>query len=290
MGDYDVLLKIFMICCHYITNLLRNGNLLEMGDEIGNNTSGDLVKQLDMDANNYIKNTLLNCNLVKAITSEEEEVILYSRFKNAPYMISFDPIDGSSNIKSNITVGTIFGVYKYDNNNNIISGRNLFMSAYSLYGSSSQIMVSKLNNVSLYSLINKEYKLIKDNIIIPNKGKIYAINESNKHIFTDNKLNKFVDILIKNKYTQRWVGSLVADAHRTILQGGVFIYPANMKNTEGKIRLLYEAYPIAFIFEQADGHATNGEINILDIPFPNKIHKRTPIYLYSKNEFLLHDK
>ena len=121
----------------------------------------------------------------------------------------------------------------------------------------------------VWRILSIKCKLIKENIIIPNKGKIYAINESNKHIFTDNKLNKFINILIKNKYTQRWVGSLVADAHRTILQGGVFIYPANKKNTEGKIRLLYEAYPIAFIFEQANGHATNGQINILDIPFKN---------------------
>ena len=287
MSDYETLLNIFMECCKHITNLLRNGNLLTMGEEIGNNKSGDLVKQLDMQANNYIKYRLSNCHLVRSITSEEEEYITNTRYTDAPYMVSFDPIDGSSNIKVNITVGTIFGVYKYHSNNNIISGRDVIMSAYSLYGSSSQLIVAKYKNVSMYSLINNSYKLIKNNIQIPFKGNIYAVNESNKNIFLNNNVNKLINILINKNYTQRWVGSLVADAHRTILKGGVFIYPSNTKNNEGRIRLLYEAYPFAFIFEQANGIATNGNINLLDVPFPVNIHQKTPIYLSGKYELRL---
>ncbi len=284
MSDYYIILNIFMDCCKYITKLLREGNLLNMGEEIGNNKSGDLVKQLDIQANDYIKNKLLSCDLIREITSEEEDDIIYTKFKNAPYMISYDPIDGSSNIKVNITVGTIFGVYKYDSNNKITSGRNLFMSAYSLYGASSQLIVAKKNNLNMFSFINNSFKLIKKNITIPNKGNIYAVNEANKNIFLDNNVNKLIDILINQKYTQRWIGSLVADAHRTIINGGLFIYPSNKNNIDGKIRLLYEAYPISFIFEQANGIATNGTIDLLDIPFPNDIHKRTPIYLSGKYE------
>jgi fructose-1,6-bisphosphatase I len=284
MSDYDILLKIFMNCCQHITLLLRNGNLLTMGEEMGTNVSGDLVKYLDSKANDYIKEELLKCELVRAITSEEEETIIYSEFTEAPYMISFDPIDGSSNIKVNITVGTIFGVYKYNDNGQIENGSNLYMSAYSLYGASSQLVVAKKSNVSLFSYINNSYQLIKDKIKIPHKGKIYAVNESSKYLFLDHNVNKLINILIDEKYTHRWVGSLVADAHRTIINGGLFIYPANYNNPEGKIRLLYEAYPIAFIFEQADGIATNGDIPILDMPFPIKVHKRTPIYLSGNYE------
>ena len=171
MTDYEILRNKIMECGKFITELLKNSNLLIMGAEVGNNISGDKVKKLDLEANNYIKNIFLNCNLVRTITSEEEENLVFTKFSNAPYMISFDPIDGSSNIDVNITVGTIFCIYRYDNNNNIMSGRNIFMSGYTLYGSSSQLILAYYNNLCIYSLIKNNYQLIKNNLKIPVKVK-----------------------------------------------------------------------------------------------------------------------
>ena len=117
------------------------------------------------------------------------------------------------------------------------------------------------------------------------KGNIYSINEANKHIWCDKRFVPFIDSRIKENYSTRWVGSLVADAHRTLIKGGFFAYPANEKNKDGKIRLLYEAYPFAHIFEVAGGFGSNGEEQLLDIPFPKNIHQKTPIILSSNSEF-----
>ena len=204
-------------------------------------------------------------------------------------MICFDPIDGSSNIDVNITVGTIFGLYQYDNNK-LISGHNIVMAGYCLYGGSTQLILAKNNSVDMYSLINNNFKLIKKDIKIKDKGKIFSINESNKYKYKNPNINKVIDELIKLNYNARWVGSLVSDAHRTLIKGGFFIYPKNNLNKTGKIRLIYEGYPIAYIIETAGGKSSDccSNKSLLDLPFPlNNIHMKTGILLSSLHEYNL---
>lgn len=276
-------------CFIQISDLIRDQDSisLESVDDV-TNISGDTVKQLDLLSNTIIKEALQKCSLVRAIGSEEESELVYTENTEAPYLVCYDPLDGSSNIGVNITTGTIFGVYKYDSDGKISSGRDVVLAGYCLYGGSTQCVVANSENCSMFQLNPREKKFncVKHDISIPNKGNIYSINESNKYDWIDARYYKVVNSFIGDKYTARWVGSLVADAHRTILKGGFFAYPGNIKNLSGKIRLLYEAYPFAFIFEKAGGVSSDGETRLLDIPFPSeKIHQKTPIILAGKSEF-----
>ena len=160
------------------------------------------------------------------------------------------------------------------------------MAGYSLYGGSTQLVLCKFGRVYIYGLdpIDDKWSIMHDNFKMKDKGNIYSINESNKHDYNF-KINNYIDNLINENYSARWVGSLVADAHRTLLKGGLFAYPGNKKNKEGKIRLLYEAYPFAYIFEKAGGKSSNGDKNILDVSFPKNIHQKTSILLSSPFEF-----
>ena len=271
-----------------IANLMRNQNTLDLGDYMNEyNFSGDDVKQLDLMSNVILKTNLKKCNKVRCIGSEEDEELHYTKHEDAPYLICFDPLDGSTNIDVNITTGTIFAIYKYDNNNEIKNGRNIIISGYSLYGASTQYLIAYNNKLSMYQYVPSENMFVcnKTDMKIKEKGNIYSINEANKHMWCDKRFNSFIESCINDGYTTRWVGSLVADAHRTLIKGGFFAYPANNKNTSGKIRLLYEAYPFAHIFETAGGYGSNGEEQLLDVPFPENIHQKTPIILSSNSEF-----
>ena len=204
---------------------------------------------------------------------------------NGKYLVSYDPLDGSSNIDSNISVGTIFCVFKYDKNESIKNGKNIVLSGYCIYGPSTIMVIADKNEVKMYKY-NKKWNLININLL-PEKGKIYAINESNKYKYK-NHINKYINRLIENNYTARWVGSLVADVHRTLIKGGVVIYPSNISSPSGKIRLIYEAYPMAFIFEKLGGKSLCNDKSILLEEFPNNnIHKKVPIYYFGKKEFRL---
>lgn len=247
------------------------------------NSSGDITKYLDQYSNDLIKNNLLKSKYVKAIVSEEESNLVYTSFNDAKYLVSYDPLDGSSNIDVNISIGTIFAIYEFINNE-VQSGRNIVGAGYCLYGASTQLIIAT-NAVDMFMLIDNNFIEVKKNLSIKNKGNIYSINESYKYIWNNQKINNLIDQLIKQNYSARWVGSLVADAHRTLIKGGIFLYPSNNKDKNGKIRVLYEAYPFAYIFEKANGKAFDGNINVLDIPFPKNIHIQTPIILSGPYEF-----
>ena len=270
--------------CISISNEIRYSDSLDLSEIEGkHNNSGDNVKKLDLIANNILKYKLMKCRHIRTIGSEEENYLIPTGFVGGKYLLCFDPLDGSSNISVNITTGTIFAVYEYIDDE-IQSGRNLVMAGYCLYGGSTQLVVAR-NTVDIYSLGKDGFKKTHRDWKIPVQGKYYSINESNKHIFIDEKYNQIIETLIKKKYSSRWVGSMVADGHRTLIKGGFFSYPGNKNNPDGKIRLLYEAYPFAYIFEISGGESSNGEVNILDVPFPNEIHQKTPIILSSRNEF-----
>lgn len=275
-------------CFLEIANLMKNQNTFDLGDYIDEyNFSGDDVKQLDLMSNVILKTHLEKCPQLRCIGSEEDKELYYTKYTDAPYLICFDPLDGSSNIDVNITTGTIFAIYQYDNKNQITNGRNIIMSGYSLYGASTQYVFAYHNNISMYQYVPNKQKFVcvKNNIKLKNKGNIYSINEANKDIWCDNRFVPFIKWCIEENYTTRWIGSLVADAHRTLMKGGLFSYPGNKKYKNGKIRLLYEAYPFAHIFEVAGGFGSNGEEHLLDVAFPKNIHQKTPIILSSNGEF-----
>jgi fructose-1,6-bisphosphatase I len=274
-------------CFIHISDLIRDTNSVKLGSLADiHNASGDDVKTIDVMSNDIMKESLSKCALIRTIGSEEEDEFHYTEFTEAPYLICYDPLDGSSNIDVNITTGTIFSVYEYDKNGKIANGRSIVMSGYCLYGGATQYVLSYNNKLSFYqySVQEKSFHLLKDNLKIKERGAIYSLNESNKKAWVDARFNKLIDLFIEQKYGARWVGSLVADAHRTLIKGGFFAYPGNRKDKEGKIRLLYEAYPFAHIFHNAGGFSSNGVKSILDVPFPDKIHQKTPIVLFGKYE------
>jgi fructose-1,6-bisphosphatase I len=274
-------------CFIHISDLIRETNSVKLGGLADiHNASGDDVKTIDVMSNDIMKQTLSKCALIRTIGSEEEDEFHSTKFTGAPYLICYDPLDGSSNIDVNITTGTIFSVYVYDKDGKITDGHNIVMSGYCLYGGATQYVLSFNNNLSFYqySTQDKSFYLLKDRLKIKEKGAIYSLNESNKKAWTDARFNKIIDLFIEQKYGARWVGSLVADAHRTLIKGGFFAYPGNSKDREGKIRLLYEAYPFAHIFHNAGGFSSDGVKSILDVPFPDKIHQKTHIVLCGKYE------
>ena len=242
------------------------------------------MKKLDYDSNNLLFNNLKNLDCIKTIISEEfDEMKLVN--KNGKYLVGYDPLDGSSNIDSNVSVGTIFSVFEYDETGFIKNGKNIVLAGYCIYGPSTIMVIADKQNVRLYQY-NKKWNLININLL-PENGKIYAINESNKYKYHNN-INLYINKLIKLKYTARWVGSLVADVHRTLIKGGVIIYPLNKSSPSGKIRLVYEAYPMAFIFEKLGGKSLSYDKSILEEDFPyNNIHRKVPIYYFGKKEYEL---
>lgn len=270
-----------------IKELIQNKDNFTLGNVLDGlyNISEDNVKHLDIVSNKLLINKFSNCSCIRNIGSEENEKLLETKFKDAPYLICFDPLDGSSNIDVNITIGTIFVVYQYDSNNKIKNGRNIVMAGYCLYGGATQLIIAQ-NDVYMYQLFNNKFVEIKKNYKMNNKGNIYSINESKQNIWLNKNINNYIQTLKNNNYNMRWVGSLVADGHRTLLKGGFFCYPANNKDKNGKIRLLYEAYPFAYIFEKAGGKASDGIKDLLDVDFPENIHQKTPIILSSLEEFI----
>lgn len=288
-NEVQTIIDIIMGACEKISFVIKISNTISLSEEEENiNNSGDIIKKIDAIANEILTYDLRHCPLVKKVASEEENYFITTQFDNAKYLVCFDPLDGSSNVGINITTGTIFGIFKYDDNDEILDGNNIVASGYSLYSGATQIVICNNQKVSLYQLIKDDgFILIHDNLQIPKNGKIYSINESQSNNWIDNRYNKLIKEFKENNYSTRWVGSLVADAHRTLLKGGFFAYPANTSNKEGKIRLLYEAYPYAHIFKVADGRSSNGVLgNILDIPFPKNIHQKIPIILSSPDEYI----
>ena len=284
MTELKDISHVFFDNCLKISNLLRETNLIDLGKEISINASGDNMKKLDFDSNNLLFNNLKNLDCIKSIISEEfNEMKLVN--KNGKYLVGYDPLDGSSNIDSNVSVGTIFSVFEYDETGFIKNGKNIVLAGYCIYGPSTIMVIADKQNVRLYQY-NKKWNLININLL-PEKGKIYAINESNKYKY-HNSINKYINKLIEEKYTARWVGSLVADVHRTLIKGGVIIYSANKSSPSGRIRLVYEAYPMAFIFEKLGGKSLSYNKSILEEEFPyNNIHRKVPIYYFGKKEYEL---
>jgi fructose-1,6-bisphosphatase I len=271
-----------------ISKLIRKFNPLTLGETIGSeNSSGEKVKKLDLLCNNIFVDRLKLLSCVKNIASEEEDTLI-SVNDSGKYLVSFDPLDGSSNIDCNISVGTIFCVFEY-REGYIKDGTNIVLSGYSIYGGSTQLVMCKNGSTNMYNLNpdNNTWYLINEDYKMKESGNIYSINEGYKYKYS-NQVVEYTDLLIEKKYSARWVGSLVADFHRTLLKSGVVMYPSNKSSKNGKIRLLYEAYPLAYIIENSNGMSFDGNNSILSNYFPeDDIHKRVPIYFGSSYEMKL---
>lgn len=273
-----------------IASHVRMAGLVDILGKAGKtNIQGEEVQKLDEFSNNVLIEQLSASGQFYALASEElDEPVYPEEGKNAKYVIAFDPLDGSSNIDVNVSIGTIFSIHKRigDGEDNFLQeGYKQVAAGYVIYGSSVMFILSTGKGVNgfTYDPSVGMFLLSHPDIRIPEKGKIYSINEANSKKWTDEGLIKYIDTLKDEGYTSRYIGSMVADVHRTLIKGGIFGYPADKKNKNGKLRLLYEASPMAFLIEQAGGIATDGRNRILEIK-PTDIHQRTPVFLGSKKE------
>ena len=270
-------------------------NILGETDEV--NVHGENVKKLDVFANEQFIAALSCGGECCAVASEENEEIIQidnEVSKNAKYVVAIDPLDGSSNIDVNVSIGTIFSIYR----RNSLSGSGTledFMqrgtdqvaAGYVIYGSSTMLVYTTGRGVNGFTLDPSigEFCLSHPDMKAPEFGKIYSINEGNYIHFPDG-VKKYIkycqeeDKATDRPYPSRYIGSLVADFHRNLIKGGIFIYPSTAKSPKGKLRLLYECNPLAFIVEQAGGKATDGFKRILEIQ-PKSLHQRTPIFIGS---------
>lgn len=295
-GEFSSILNAITLGVRIIHTRVRAAGLANMLGYTGEtNVQGEEVQKLDAFANDVLCTALDRSGRCAMVASEELE---QARVMNetAKYIVCFDPLDGSSNIDVNISIGTIFCILRAQNvggrllEGALQPGHRIVAAGYAVYGSATTLLLSTGYGVHGFTLDPNvgEFFLSHPSIRCPERGSTYSINEGN-FVRWDDRVKKW-DTWIKSDdkaqglpYGHRYVGSLVADAHRTLMKGGIFAYPADKKNPGGKLRLLYEANPMAFIFEQAGGAATNGVDRILDIE-PKGLHDRTPLVLGSKHE------
>lgn len=259
------------------------------------NVQGEQVKKLDVLANELFINMLTSSFTTCLLVSEENEKVIEVETRNrGKYIVCFDPLDGSSNIDCLVSIGSIFAIYRKTTEGDptledaLQPGRNMVAGGYALYGTATMMVLSLNNGVNgfTYDPAIGEFILTDPNMRVPEQGNIYSINEGYTHQW-DKSVKEYVDAK-KNPpngkpYGARYVGSMVADVHRTIKYGGIFIYPATNSAKNGKLRLLYEGNPMAYIVTQAGGLASTGKVDILDLK-PEAIHQRCPVYLGSKKD------
>jgi fructose-1,6-bisphosphatase I len=299
-GEFTLLNMAMMTAIKVIEKNIRAAGLAGNFGYVGasNNASGDDQAKLDVISNDVFKASLAATGTVFLMGSEEEDYgVLVDQDRRGCYVLCFDPLDGSSNIDANVSVGSIWGVWrvdpgKYDVSSKemiskalLLRGSELVASGYAMYGSATNVVMTcgrGVNGFTLDATIG-EFVLTHPNMTM-GKKRIYSVNEGNTKYWHP-WFKSYVDSLKAQKkpYTARYIGSMVADVHRTILYGGIFCYPDDSKSKSGKLRYLYEAAPMAFIVEQAGGAATTGAARILDI-LPEKLHQRVPVFLGSKAE------
>ncbi|XP_077416485.1 fructose-1,6-bisphosphatase isozyme 2 isoform X1 [Vanacampus margaritifer] len=301
-GELTQLLNAMMTAIKAISSAVRKAGLAHLQGMAGCvNVTGDDVKKLDVLSNDLVINMLKASYSTCCMVSEEDKgLIVTPKDKRGKYVVCFDPLDGSSNIDCLASIGTIFAVYKRvtegepTEEDALQPGSNMVCAGYALYGSATLVALSTGAGLNFFMLDPAigEFILTEKNVRIKPRGKIYSLNEGYANYFHPS-VNHYIDHK-KNPegggtpYGARYVGSMVSDVHRTIAYGGIFMYPANQKSPEGKLRLLYECNPIAFLVEQAGGVATTGTQRVLDVR-PRALHQRVPFVVGSPddvNEYL----
>jgi fructose-1,6-bisphosphatase I len=305
-GEFSKLLTDLALAAKIVWREVSKAGLVDIIGSTGKvNISGDVVQKLDEFANEIFINVMQKGGHLCVMASEESKDLIEipEELAKGKYVLVFDPLDGSSNIDVNVSIGSIFGIFRRKTSSGkgteqdvLQPGRNLVAAGYIVYGSSTIFVYTTGNGVHGFTLDPSigEFLLSHENIRIPKKGDIYSVNEGYYERWDDN-MKRFINYLkaedkaTGRPYKLRYVGTLVADFHRTLLYGGIFMYPGDKKNPEGKLRLLYEAAPLAYVVEKAGGRASDGFRNILDIE-PTNLHQRTPLFIGSEEDVKLAEK
>lgn len=283
-----------------ISHLLDKGALAGIhGEAGGENIQGEAQKKLDVISNDLLLNALIHNPHCAGVASEELDEISPANV-NGTLLVTFDPLDGSSNIDINMTVGTIFSILPHPNHGQVASeadflqkGDNQLSAGYFIYGTSTMLTLTLGQGVAMFSFdpLTQTYILINDKVKISEQTSEYAINASNERYWL-NPIRQYISELVAGDlgvrakdYNMRWVAAMIADVHRILIRGGVFMYPFDTKiaGKAGKLRLMYEANPMSFVMEQAGGASTDGVERIMDIT-PTEIHQRIPVVLGAKEE------
>merc|ERR1719399_2481421 len=313
--DMESLMTSIQMACKQIASLVSRAGIQDLtGLEEGGgsvNVQGEEQKKLDVISNDVLKNALRFSGKVGVVGSEEEDApVLIEEAYSGRYVAVFDPLDGSSNIDAAISTGTIFGIFEEGDPSGctipdkdtmgdaevkclvdtLQPGSKLVASGYVMYSSSTILVMTMGDGVNGFTLDPAigEFVLTHPNIQIPKRGKIYSINEANYYDW-DPALQTYVNNLKAGKgesgakYSARYIGSMVGDIHRTLLYGGIFGYPGDAKNPNGKLRLLYEGAPMSFLLEQAGGKSTTGSQRVMEIQ-PQGVHQRVPVFLGSPDD------
>jgi fructose-1,6-bisphosphatase I len=294
-GELSGLLRDIGVAAKIVNREINKAGLVNiLGLEGSTNLTGDEVKKLDIFANRKILEYMENSGECAGIASEELEdfVVLPPKDSKEPkYVMVVDPLDGSSNIDVNVSVGTIFGIYRRlsdpsqdcDLNDFLQPGNKLVASGYILYGTSTILVYTTGNGANGFTLDPSlgEFCLSHKDLKIPNDGSFYSINQG-YYLQFDLEMRRYIDHCSDSKRSLRYIGSMVSDVHRNIIYGGIFMYPLTRKNPQGKLRLLYECYPMAMVVEQCGGKAINSNMErILDVPVKS-LHQKSPIIIGSK--------
>ena len=299
-GDFSCLLGQIGLVGKLIARDLRRAGLINILGTTGEvNVQGETVKKLDEIANETFLQVFRQSNVVCALASEEMEkpVLLPDNWPQAQYMVLFDPLDGSSNTDCNMPMGAIFSVVKCTDKNRmpteddlVRKGTEQVAAGYLLFGSSTMLVYTVGQGVHGFTLEPGigEYLLSHEQIRLPARGKVYGVNEGNYHKWTMGT-KKYIDhVKVPDKatgrpYSVRYSACLVADIHRILLGGGIYLYPGEVDKPEGKLRLLYEANPLAWVVEQAGGKASTGTMRILDVE-AKQLHQRVPLIIGSADD------
>lgn len=298
-GEFSRLMNDIVIASKIINREVNKAGLVEiLGATESENVQGETQQKLDIFADDQFISALQNGGEACGIASEENDDFVAfdnERSKQGKYIVVFDPLDGSSNIDVNVSIGTIFSIYrrkteigqKAELKDFLQAGREQVAAGYVIYGSSTMLVYTTGNGVNGFTLDPSigEFCLSHPNMRCPESGKIYSINEGKRDEFSESiqsylEYVKEDDKSTKRPYACRYIGSMVADLHRNLLKGGIFLYPESKSAVKGKLRLLYECNPMGFIMEQAGGKAHSGKEDILDIQ-PESLHQRVPILIGS---------
>ena len=292
-GKFVTMLQQVTLAAKMVSARVNRAGLAGMLGETGEkNIQDEFVMKLDVYANETFKKALEHPGVCCAVVSEEEEEPIYTPapFYSGRYVFTMDPLDGSSNIDVNATIGTIFGIFRRNSEEGtkanlgdiLRRGDEMVAAGYVVYGSGTLLVLATedggVNGFTLDPTVGEFFLSHRDIKLTPT-AKLYSINEGYRAQW-DERLKGYIDSLKvpERGFSQRYIGSLVADFHRNLLKGGIFIYPATTKSPSGKLRVMYEAFPLAFIAEIAGGKATNGESRILDMT-PETLHQRTPLVI-----------
>ncbi|KAI1913484.1 Fructose-1,6-bisphosphatase [Ophidiomyces ophidiicola] len=303
-GDFTLLCHALQFSFKSIAYYIRRASLINLTGLAGSsNTTGDDQKKLDVIGNDIFVAAMRGSGKCRILVSEEEdEAILFNDSKDARYAVVCDPIDGSSNLDAGVSVGTIFGIFKLPEStlaadytvsakDVLMPGSELVASGFTMYGASAQLVITmKGGTVNGFTLENSlgEFILTHPNMRLPPKRAIYSVNEGNSMYWEEWVKTYFHELKFPpnngKPHSSRYIGSMVADAYRTLLYGGIFAYPADSKSPKGKLRILYECAPMAMVFENAGGQAVDSKMQRLLDVIPESIHDRSGIFLGSYDE------